>query len=339
MRRFVFLLTLLLFLSSIFFSQVADVSKLAEAKIKLENLQKELWKIDLDEYKEVEPLRKQDLVKGEFETTKQFEEREKKLQDKISEIENHIRLKTGPRREAIQKQINEILGTEFTGNIKITLSKYDADSEQFTVSSADNIPFNYFKIPLAEAKPLKDNFDECKFTGAVGVLLDQKNTAREYLFWLKIDFRGKTYQIAPQTFTAVKAMQMVFGNYDAATKTSRWETYNLESDNIDDPASGVVRPVPSSITSDVILFKPFRENGVEKFLLVTNRKATNEDQEMEWTCHACYGIPGAATFIKTQNYWKVETAQKHAGEIGSYGIPGEPSLVKIGPEKYALKFS
>jgi hypothetical protein len=320
-------------------SQTLEISKLGEAKAKLENLQKELWKIDREQYQDIAYLRRQNLIKGEFETTKQFEERQKKQEDSISALEVEALKKTGPGRQAVQRQINEILKTEFTGRIKLLLSKYDADNQQFTIFSSDNIPFNYLKVLLTEAKSLKDNFSECKTTGSAALLLNEKNVAHEYILQAKLDCNGKTYQATQQPFTAVKAMQMVFGNFNTATKTSLWENYELEPEDNENSANAIVTSVLKPVTSEVTLFKSFRENGIEKFLLVTNRKGTTEDEEMEWTCHACYGIPSVATFVKTPNYWKIETVQKHAGEIGSYGTPGEPSLIKIGPEKYALKFS
>lgn len=83
MRKFFLLIISILFLNSFYFGQTLDISKIDATKIKLERLQKELWEIDFDQHNEIEQLRQQKIVKGEFEITKQFEEREKNSKKKF----------------------------------------------------------------------------------------------------------------------------------------------------------------------------------------------------------------------------------------------------------------
>lgn len=60
-------------------AQTADVSKIDDAKSRLEKLQADLWQLDSDERRNVVAARGgQSSQKGEFETTKQFEERSKR---------------------------------------------------------------------------------------------------------------------------------------------------------------------------------------------------------------------------------------------------------------------
>ena len=70
--RIVFLISVLLFAFVIGSSQTVDVSKISEAGVRLEALQKELWQVDQYERSEIEALNRQSFQKGEFETTKQF---------------------------------------------------------------------------------------------------------------------------------------------------------------------------------------------------------------------------------------------------------------------------
>jgi hypothetical protein len=315
-------------MSAIAFGQQKNISEIEISKKKLEQLQKEIWAVDERQREQIKTLEQTKLVKDEFETTKQFEERKQKLNDKISEIANQILQKKGDEREKLHKQISEILSTEFIGERQIQLSQYDADNLRFTIFSKDGIAFNYLSIPINEAKLLKENFSESKILAICALVLDKDNKPAEYLLSVKIDFLGKTHLVSNQNLNKAKAMQMLFGNYDFTAKTSEWKTYKAEYD-IDTDNEKIVL---ANVSTKVFFFEQFKENGKEKYFLVANDDSKGD-------CGACSGLPSFAVFTKVSDYWKIETAQKHGGEIGVYGTPGEPSLIKIGPEKYGIKFS
>lgn len=308
--------------------QQKDVSEITVAKVKLENLQKQFWAIDDKQRNQVKSLKRKKLVKDEFETTEQFEQRKGKLDDEILIIEAQILEKKGEEREKIQKQISEILAMEFVGETQIQLSYYDADNTRYTISSKDGIAFQYLVIPITEAKSLKEGFSEAKITGVSALVLNEDNKPAEYLLSVKINLQGKVYSLSNSTLTKVKAMQMLFGNYDFKTKSSSWKTYKTEYSSEDDEENIVL----ANVSSSILFFEAFKERATEKYFLVANDESSGD-------CGACRGLPSFAVFTKESNYWKIESAQKNSGEIGVYGKPGEPSLVKIGSEKYALKFS
>lgn len=324
MKRFILLFCLVLSFPVIAFAQSVDLSKIGEAKLQLENLQKQLWQIDAEQQKEVARLEKEIEIKGEFETTKQFEERRAKIYDRTSELYSELRGQTGARRGEFHKQINEILRTEFTGELDVRLGLYDADNQKFPINLTNGLSFETLVVSLNDAKELKENFSEAKVVGKLGLLLDRNNRAQAFLLSAKINFRGKSYQTISTDLSLIKGLNLFYGSYNAASKTSSWKTYETEDfENyslMEASASGS-------------LFKTFQENGVQKFLLVTQTVKPNGG------CHACGATLGVAVFSKKDGYWKVDWAQKNLGEYGRWGELDEPSLAKIGKEKYALKFA
>lgn len=333
---FLVFISILVF-SSNSFGQAVDVSGIEEAKSKLERLQKELWKIDLEQLRELEKLEQQSIQKGEFETTKQFEERIDKLQQQTDEIRSQIFGKEGLRRKELHKQMNEIFRTEFSGETIVSLGKYDADSQRFILSSNDGIEFGYLSVPLSDAQELKENFSAAKTSGVLGLLLNRENVSQEYILTAKISFRGKIYQAISNSLTESKAMQMVFGNYEPASKTSFWKTYKID-ENIENERY-IEKYKLSSVKASVLYFKGYKENNIDKYLLISITPVNGEGYGVLDSFRPAGGIPSIVVFIKKNGYWKIEMAQKHTGEWGPFGYPGEPTLVTVGSNKSAIKFS
>lgn len=329
--RFIFLVFALLFACFSGFSQTVDVSRIDEAKVRLQTLQKELWQLDVDERGEAEIANRQSLQKGEFETTKQFEARQEKLQNRIREIEVRTLVKTGTQRDEIHNKMNEILRTDFSGDLRLALGRYDADTHLFGVLTNDGSNIGRIQVSLAEAPEFKADFSKGRFSGRRGLLLNGDNKVEEYLISARFDLNGKSFSVITPPFDQARAMQMLFGNYDSASKTSTWRTFIRSSE-----AEGEYEL--SNLKATPVFFKPFKENTVEKYLLVANTEPYKIDDEIG-SCHACYGLPSIAVFTQINGFWKVEMALKHGGEIGGYGDPGTPSLVRVGPEKFAVKFS
>ena len=214
--------------------------------------------------------------------------------------------------------------TEFVGQIIFSLGTYDADNQKFPIYFDNKFTTETLTVPLAEAKEVKANFSEAKITGSLGLLLNESNKAQSHLLTTKVDFRGKTYQVNTVNLTPAKASMMFFGNHNPESKTSIWRTYETE----DFETYSL-----TEISAAIKLFKPFQENNIQKFLLVT------QTEKPSGGCHACGAILGIAVFSKKGDYWKLDSAQKNAGEHGRFGEIDQPSLAKIGKDKYALKFS
>lgn len=329
--RIVFLISVFLFASVSGASQTVDVSKINETKSRLEGLQKELWQVDLDERGDVVSLGRQSIQKGEFETTKQFEVLQEKLQEQTTEIEVQTLRKTGSRRDEIHRKMNEIFRTEFTGDIGMSLGRYDADSQRFAILTDEGVSIGNIPVSLADAPKFKADFLQGSLSGRLALLLNADNKAEEYLLAAQFRLNGKSFPVIASAFTQGRAMQMLFGNYDAPTKTSYWKTFMLSND-------GENRYELATLKAEAVFFKPFRENNTDKYLLVANTEP-QKDEEMGFSCHACYGLPSIAVFSNVSGNWKLDMALKHGGEIGGYGSPGVPSLVKVGPKKFAVKFS
>jgi hypothetical protein len=329
--RIIFLISVFLLAFVSGSSQTIDASKINDAKARLELLQKQLWQVDLDERSDVTDLGRQSLQKGEFETTKQFEQRQQKLQEKTNEIELQTLRKTGSRRDEIHRKMNEIFRTEFSGEIGMTLGRYDADTQRFTLLTNNGVGIGFIPVALVEAPKFKNDFSCGNISGRLGLLLNADNKAEEFLISAQFSLNGKTFPVVTGAFTQGRAMQMLFGNYDAGTKSSVWETFTRSSDGEDKYELATLQAKP-------VFFKPFKQNNTDKYLLVANTEPYKIDDDVG-SCHACYGLPSIAVFAQNNGYWKVEMALKHGGEIGGYGDPGTPSLVRVGPEQFAVKFS
>ena len=323
MKPFIYSFCLILLFTIVCFPQVEDTSKIDAAIAQLENSQKELWQIDVDQMERIANLEKEVENKGEFETTQQFEDRKTKVYDQISQLSLELREQNGIQRFAVQKQINKLLRTEFEGTVQVKIGQYDADKQLFPINLTNNLLSENLFIPLAEAKELKEHISEAKIVSKLGLLLDYDGKAQSFLLSSKINFRGKIYQTISTNLELEKALNMFYGNYSLASKSSSWKLYETED-------SETYKLI--GVTAKSVLFKPFQENGIQKFLLVT------ETEKEDGGCHVCGAILGIAVFSKKDDFWKIESAQKNLGEQGRWGKLDEPFLVKVGKEKYALKF-
>lgn len=303
--------------------QSRDLSQIDGLKIQLENLQKQIWELDIKQREKISAFERSSEVKGEFETTKQFDERKSKIYDQTSQLSLEIREQSGNERNEIQRKLEEILTIEFEDEINISLGQYNADAQIFPVFFGSGLSFETLLVPLNEAKELKDKIRESKIIGKLSLILDENNKAQLLLQSAQINYKGKNYRTT-SNFNSIKALELVYGNYDVATKTATWATFETE----DFENYSLMK-----MSASVLLFKQFQENGLQKYLLVTQTEKPNGG------CHACGAILGLAIFTKKDTYWKVDAALKHAGEQGRFGNLDQPSLAKIGKDKFALKFS
>lgn len=306
--------------------------EIEKPKRQIESLVSELEKIDSEQRRELSRLQKQSREKGEFETTQQYEERTKKQQDEWLVIYNQVENQEGAKREEIYKQINSILSKEFSSGFDARLGNYDADKQQFPLFVTGGFQ-EILSVPLAEARELKENFSKAETIGSLGLVLDG-NKAKEYLIWGKIKYNGKTYNINTINFDSIRAMKMVFGNYNERIKVSSWKHHLLQqdSDNLDSY-------VPASVYARFLTLKTYQDNGIEKKLLITKTAPESELlDEDSYSCHGCSVVVSLALFNKQNGYWKVEQVQKNTGRFGSWGQVPLPEIVKIGNNKYALKY-
>ncbi|MCY7344715.1 MAG: hypothetical protein LH614_00700 [Pyrinomonadaceae bacterium] len=311
-------------------SQIFAQTDIETSKKLLEKLNQQLIEIDADQRNELNALQKRSSVKGEFETTKKFDERSKKEETEWNSLYNQIDSQQGIDREKIYKEINRILSKEFSGVFQVDLGVYDADKQVFPLLI--NKTFKEFiVVPLGEARELKENFSKAEKTGILGVVLDSKNQAIEYLISGQIKYNGKVYNITTNTFSNSRAMRMLFGNYDDTSKYATWTLY-LQKFYVDGSDEDVY--VPVTVYAKILAIKSYTDQNQEKRVLITQTAPTLEDN----SCHACSVTISVAVFSKQNDYWKIEQAQKNTGRYGSFGEVSPPIIVKIGINRYALKY-
>lgn len=281
-----------------------------EAKSRLEQLQSKLLGIEKETRRE---------------TQKEYEKGQ--LTDQIAE---RIRAKNEARKRSLNRAMNQILTMEFTLPIGARLGPYDNESQRFSLQIPPNYQESLF-VPSLEAKELKENFAQAGKTGAFGLHLDAQNRAKEYLLSGNISYLDKVYRIGKGEMSIARAMFVLYGNNNAATNRALWRGEPESMDDID------AEPEYSSFEAIPIIGKPFVENNVSKFMLVTGSVAEGE-KEFGDGCHACGVRIGAAVFAKQDNTWKLELGQKQIAIYGAFGAAPDADLVKIGPERYALTF-
>lgn len=184
-------------------------------------------------------------------------------------------------------------------------------------------------MPLAEARELKEHFASAEKTGTFALQLDAQNRAKEYLLAGQITYQGRVYRLEQPAMNVARAMFMLYGNYNPASRRARWRGaagWAEEGDAEDRPFEAI--PVFS---------KSFREGNADKFILVTGSVA--EGAEDFGDCHACGTKIGVAVFHQQGGVWKLEVGQKDVGTYGAFGTPPTPALVKIGADRYALTLS
>lgn len=311
----------------------ADSLTLEQAQEKLTELNRRLRRVDIetDEEAEREIARQVNTSpKGEYETTKEFEARQHRADELRAEITARFEREKLARRVSLNRQVSEILATEFTMKVaQAWVGIYDADSEQLPFRLYPAPDLVSLRVARAEARELKENFSRAEKRGTFALLVDAENRVRPYLLSAEVAYDGHTYRTASHAPDAERAMRMLYGNYDAAKKSSLWQgdIYLLEENGVVSETEG------ETFSATPLLFKPFREEGANKLFLLTATIPEGGD------CHACGAHIGMAVLTERGPYWKIEAAQKVVGQYGAYGQPPTPELVRLGPDRFGLTFS
>lgn len=122
------------------------------------------------------------------------------------------------------------------------------------------------------------------------------------------------------------AMRMLYGNYDAQTRSSTTAvggTNNSKSDNAG-MQQLIVRPV---FHADI------NEAGANKFAVLTYAVPRTG-----FGCHACAPTIGMAVFSNTAQNWSIEASNKAVTKAGGWGQPPtDIQLVEIGTNRHAVQ--
>lgn len=134
--------------------------------------------------------------------------------------------------------------------------------------------------------------------------------------------QGKIFSGA---FDDAKAMEVLFGNYDAEKKQSR---LHLLMNEVKESNLNVEEGTKElDVFAEAFFSKDFRQAGNDRrFLLM---RIVPPDYE----CHVCSPAVAGATFTRTDAGWRLDAFTKFILASGGYGMPPEGELVKLGPDR------
>jgi len=119
-------------------------------------------------------------------------------------------------------------------------------------------------------------------------------------------------------------MEIIFGNYDPQTRSSRWNKPTKEVFEMLGAKPATVLVHPGGIF-------PFVKAGQRYALMVVWSTPLQG-----YDCHACAPAVSTILFKRNGTKWQVGGGAEALTSSGGWGRPGEFSLEKIGPEEFAL---
>ncbi len=155
-------------------------------------------------------------------------------------------------------------------------------------------------------------------------------------FLLVVILTAGTVLVTPQQQTiAVRAslgsaMTLLYGNYNNDSKTSLWDNPVIPSMMKD--STGTLESHQPAVVH-VLLDQDISESGKRKHVLLT--WAGPEDQTQ--VIHPSKVLIGGAVFLDEGDNWRLEAENKTIVWDGSFGQPGQASLVRIGRDRYGIR--
>jgi hypothetical protein len=125
------------------------------------------------------------------------------------------------------------------------------------------------------------------------------------------------------------AMAMLYGGYDAQSKSSVWAPRHGAAYDKSWRGKVRVRPISDSAYSD---------DGAPRHMLITWARP-DEVAEGQYTCHACGVLLGVSVFRKDGNDWKVEASDLQLVETGAWGQPPAAKLQRLGVHTFGFAAS
>ncbi|WP_156125892.1 lysozyme inhibitor LprI family protein [Paraburkholderia kururiensis] len=130
-------------------------------------------------------------------------------------------------------------------------------------------------------------------------------------------------------FNVPAALELLYGPYDAQSKTASWSDAAVPSDLPWRENLQLSGGKPLAVTGMATFV--LSEGGQEKKILVTNAVP------VDGGCHACTGLLGVAIFKKDGNAWKIDSNQPYVASMGAMGSVGSRfEWAPAGDDKYAL---
>lgn len=325
MRDYFILLNLLMLTAGFSVAVRAQRSFDADAQT-LEFLQDSIRRLDTDQRLRME-ADKSALTKGEFKTTAEFEKRNQLREDGTWREQMELWSQQGPDRDEAYSRLNSILAKEYVEKVTLEIGNYDADNQTFAIAYNGDL-LSVLGVPRQNAREYKEHFRQATADARVGLRLDQNDIAREYVISAHLSVDGIMYEFQRPNLDLATAMKLMFGNFVDSTRRSAWkmdvpdeekdyETYKLS----------VVYATPLGVIDYI-------EGGISKKLVVAKTGSPGK----VWDCHACAMFISVGVFAKSGGCWKVEQVHKNATWSGGWGDVTMPTLSKIGPNRFALRF-
>ena len=302
-------------------------------KSRLETLTAELRRLDATLMQKAGQIEGSIATKGEFETTAQFETREKEGEESARQIRREISYQDGPVYDKIYREISSIISKSYRRSFGVRVGTYDADRQRFPLFVNDK-PNDFLSVPLANAPEVKGQISDALTDGRVALSVDENDSASEYLIEGTIQIGARVYRVPTSTLNVTRAMLIAFGNFDTGRMLSR---LRLSQQNYGDDAT--VRPVEITETfAGLGRLLPIGTGGTRQLLLTISSPSSDFSNPADFSCHGCGVILSAAVFRKDGSGWRMEQLKKQIVVNGGWGDGPIPKLMSLGQEKPTLWF-
>ena len=127
-------------------------------------------------------------------------------------------------------------------------------------------------------------------------------------------------------YSATAAMNALYGNYDAGSKSSLLA-----------PKRGAAYEPswPSKVRVKIVTDSSYTDDSVPRHVLVTWARP-DEKSDGQYTCHACGVLLGVSVFRQEQGNWKVEASALQLVETGAWGQPPQVKVQRLGEHTWGL---
>lgn len=127
-------------------------------------------------------------------------------------------------------------------------------------------------------------------------------------------------------YSAARAMQLLYSDFDTATKVSVWTP---------GPGPKFDKSWPDTLRVQILTDGAYTDDGVQRHVLVSWAKPVESGAE-EHSCHACGVLLGVAVFRKEAGGWKVESSALQLDEVGAWGKPPQVKVQRLGVHTWGL---
>lgn len=138
----------------------------------------------------------------------------------------------------------------------------------------------------------------------------------------------KTEQNLPADFSLPDGMKLLYGNYDAAKKSSTFRLSKKFPNTFFDR--------PGKVEAREFTAAGMMDSGEMKVFVLTSAVPAAAPQ---FNCHACAPVIGVAIFAKKGGAWAIEDADKSFEVMGNWGGPPAASIVRVGPDRAAFELN